>query len=289
MSNIKQVGSNRASLGEGPVWDEATQCLFWVDSLQGILFRLDHEKTDSWQLPCMVGSLAVIDDLRVLLALQTGFHLFNLNSRTLTPIQDPESDNPDTRFNDGKTDSCGSFLAGSMGIKIRDRGLGALYRLKGDLSLEVLEDDVVVANGPCFSPDGQTFYFNDGRRRILAYDYNPDGPLSNKRVFFDGHQYETGSDGATVDAEGNLWVALIGSGEIGCIHPDGTLIERIPMPVDLPSSVMFGGPDLRTLYITSISDSGNRQSHSPGAGGLYRIDDLGVRGIAERRFSFVSN
>ena len=84
-----------------------------------------------------------------------------------------------------------------MGITIRDKALGALYRLHPDLSLDTLEPDVIVANGPCFSPDGHTLYFNDGRRRILAYDYTPSGPLRNKRQLFDGNSHQTASDGAT--------------------------------------------------------------------------------------------
>ncbi len=285
MVKIQRIANIKNSLGEGPLWDAATSCLYWVDSLSGEIFRRDENaQIETWSLPCMIGSLAVINDKQAIVALQTGFHFFDFASGELNPIIDPESGSAETRFNDGKTDRAGSFLAGSMGIKIRDRALGRLYRMGSDLKLEILEADVIVANGPCFSPDGSIFYFNDGRRRILAYDYDPNGPLRNKRIFFNGADHDTGSDGATVDSEGNLWAAFVGSGEIGCISPDGKILERIPMPVRLPSSVMFGGTGLDELYVTSISDSGNRTSEEEGAGGLYRLSGLGATGIAEMRF-----
>ena len=295
MISIDRIGTVTNKLGEGPVWDLDTQSLYWVDSYAGEIFRLcpgagvTTAEPDSWSVPGMIGSLAVIDDHRLIVALQSGFHLLDLKTGQLDAVVDPEQGMPETRFNDGKTDRAGNFLAGSMGIKIRDRALGALYRLNGNLQLETLEDDVIVANGPCFSPSGDILYFNDGRRRVLAYDYSPTGPLTNKRVIFEGANFDTGSDGATVDSDGNLWLALTGSSEIGMISPQGEILERIAMPIKLPSSVMFGGEALDELFVTSISNSGNRLSSEAGAGGLYRITGLNVRGISEARFKLAAN
>ena len=283
---IERIGSIKNALGEGPLWDHQQQRLFWVDSLKGCIYCLDQtEEVTHWQLPQMIGSLAVVTEHTLLVALQNGLHFFNLQSNALTLISDPESEQPATRFNDGKTDRFGNFIAGTMGITIRDRALGALYRLHPDLSLDILEPDVIVANGPCFSPDGHTLYFNDGRRRILAYDYSPTGPLKNKRQLFDGNSHQTSSDGATVDTEGNVWTALTGSGEIGCLSTQGKLKNRIKMPVSLPSSVMFAGPNLDELYVTSISDSGNRRNEEYDSGGLFRIKGLDAAGLVETPFS----
>lgn len=286
MTEIYRIANIKNQLGEGPLWDAQSNSLFWVDSLKGEIFRLsDNGAIESWSLPSMIGSLAIITANKAIVALGSGFHFFDFTRSELSAIADPEANIPETRFNDGKTDRSGNFIAGSMGIKIRDRPLASLYRMKPDLTLEVLEPDVIVANGPCFSPDGSTFYFNDGRRRILAYDYDPSGPLTNKRTLFDGEQHDTSSDGATVDSDGNLWVALTGSGEVGCISPEGKLLQRIPMPVRLPSSVMFGGAGMNELYVTSISNSGNRTSDEEGAGGLFRLTGIGATGIAEKRFA----
>ncbi|MEM7018548.1 MAG: SMP-30/gluconolactonase/LRE family protein [Pseudomonadota bacterium] len=289
MINIERISTIKNALGEGPVWDAGLQSLFWLDSFKGQIFCLGASgEIQLWPMPCMIGSLAIVDDSRAIVALQTGFHFFNFVTNELTSVADPEAEIIETRFNDGKTDRAGNFVAGSMGIKIRDRALAHLYRVNSDLSIEVLDDDVIVSNGPCFSPEGDILYFNDGRRRMLAYDYVPDKPLTNKRVFFEGAAHNTGSDGATVDKEGNVWTALTGSSEVGCISPQGKILERIPMPIKLPSSVMFGGPELNELYVTSISNSGNRTSDEEGAGGLYKITGLGATGIAEPRFNCIT-
>ena len=286
MPHIERIASITNDLGEGPLWDHQSKSLFWVDSLKGKILRLSADDIiHSYDLPTMIGSLAIVDNDRAIVALQTGLYLFSFTQGTLQPICDPEAEQNETRFNDGKTDRQGSFLVGSMGIKVRDRALASLYRVNANLDIEILEDNVIVANGPCFSPDGSVLYFNDGRRRILAYDYSPNGPLKNKRIFFDGRKHHTSSDGATVDRDGNLWVALTGSSEVGCITPEGQLVERILMPVKLPSSVMFGGAHLDELYVTSIRNSGNRISDETGAGGLFRITNLGVIGVPEQRFN----
>ena len=282
---ISRVTSITNSLGEGPLWDADTSRLFWVDSLQGRIFCLmPSEEVLNWKVPGMIGSLAVVDDQKLLVALTKGLYFFYLETQELVLLESLESQIAETRMNDGKTDRFGNFIVGSMGMKVRDRGVGNLYRLRPNSSIEVLDQDVIVANGPCFSPDGSVFYFNDGRRRILRYDYSPSQPLRNRQAFFSGIDYGTSPDGATVDEDGNVWVALVGSGEVGCLRPDGVLIDRIKMPIDRPSSVMFGGDQLEDLFVTSISDSGNNVSLEPGAGGLYRVRGLGVRGLPESRF-----
>ena len=285
MIKIEQISNLRNQLGEGPLWDENLQCLFWVDSLKGEILRLaTNGRIDRYDMPEMIGSLAIKDNNTAIIALRKGLHFFSFSNQSLKKICDLEKDQFDTRFNDGKTDRQGNFIVGTMCMKYRKNPRAALYRINRELKIEVIEKDVIVANGPCFSPDGSIFYFNDGRRRILAYDYDPKGALTNKRIFFDGKSYGTSSDGATVDADGNIWTALTGSQEIGCISPSGNLTTRISMPVKLPSSVIFGGPNLDELFVTSIKNSGNRVSSEYLAGSLFRIKNLGARGIAETRF-----
>ncbi|OUV12114.1 MAG: hypothetical protein CBC47_00395 [Alphaproteobacteria bacterium TMED87] len=285
MIKIEQIGFLRNQLGEGPLWDDELQCFFWIDSLKGEIWRLDKEDEIRRYITSeMIGSLAIIDDDMAIVALRTGLYLFSFSTQSLSKIWDLKNDQVDLRLNDGKTDRQGNFIVGSMCVKDRRQPKAALYRINSELRVEILEEDVIVTNGPCFSPNGSTFYFNDGRRRILAYDYDPKGPLKNKRIFFDGSKYGTSSDGATVASDGNIWTALTGSHEIGCISPSGDLITRIPMPVKLPSSVMFGGTGLNELFVTSISNSGNRVSKEHLAGSLFKITNINAQGIAEQRF-----
>ena len=165
---------------------------------------------------------------------------------------------------------------------------GALYRLDADFSWVRLDDGITCSNGPCWSPDGRTFYFADSpRRTIWAYDYDLDsGALHNKRVFVSTGAFDAFPDGATVDAEGHLWSALFGSGRIARFAPDGSLDRTVELPVAWVSSVMFGGPGLDVLFATSIGGRLlDERDPSPDAGALFAIHGLGVKGLPEPRFA----
>ena len=286
---IVRVGETADTLGEGPLWDVAEQALYWVDSTGCLIHRLDPatgERRD-WRVPGAIGSMALRAGGGAVIALETGFHLFDFENGKASPVIDPEADEARTRFNDGKVDRQGRFLCGSMARTMRTQGLGSLYRLDPDLSLRKLAGDIAVSNGPCFSPDGATFYFADSTRLVIyAYDYDQScGAIANRRVFADFAALDTAPDGATVDAEGNLWSALVRSGQIGCFAPDGRSLRKLAMPCALPSSVMFGGPDLDVLYVTSIRDSGNRTAFGEHDGGLFAVTGLDARGLPEPRFA----
>ncbi len=287
---IERVGETRDQLGEGPLWDPVEQVLYWVDTMGRLIHRLDPASgaRRDWPVPGEIGSLALRQRGGAVLALIDGFHFFDFETGQTMPIADPEPGNTETRFNDGKVDRQGRFLAGTMSRERRDKGLGSLYRLDPDLTVSKLEDDVIVSNGPCFSPDGRTFYFADSpRRQISAYDYDTaTGAIANKRILVDTAPMETAPDGATVDAEGCIWTALVRSGQIGRFRPDGSLDRLIDMPTPHPSSVMFGGADLDQIYVTSISRSLTRDAENdPGAGGLYAVSGTGVTGLPEPRFA----
>ena len=133
---------------------------------------------------------------------------------------------------------------------------GALYRLDPDLSLHKLDDGIIVSNGPCWSPDGSIFYFADTwTGEIWAYDYDLEtGAVSNRRTFCKVDRSRGGAaDGSTVDAEGCLWNALVYDGRLVRYTPDGKVDRVIEMPVKKVTSVMFGGPNLDILYVTSMA------------------------------------
>jgi L-arabinonolactonase len=287
--DIRRVGSIKNRVGEGPLWDVEEQALYWVDVLREMIHRFVPKSGDllEWPVPGMIGCLALRAKGGAVIALADGLRLFDFASGRATPIPGAEAGDPRTRFNDGKVDRQGRFLAGTMAREMREP-LGALYRLNSDLSVEVLEREVILANGPCFSPDGRTLYFGDTRRRsIFAYDYDPaGGPLRNKRVLIDTASYDTGPDGATVDAEGYLWSAQVLKGCLRRFAPDGRLDRTIELPVSYPSSVMFGGPGLDVLFVTSISEPLNERAPAePEAGALLAIHGLGVQGLPESRFA----
>lgn len=277
-------------LGESPVWDADGGHLFWVDGASRLVRRW-HQATNTfaeWQMPSMVGSVALGKDDTVVVGLVDGIHEFDLADETFIPLLKPEPVDPLARFNDGKVDREGRFLCGSMGIHADPRG--ELWRVDASGRSDCLDRGIRISNALCFSPDGATMYFADSLdRTIRAYRYGPDG-VERPTILVDTAQWESGPDGATVDSNGSLWVCLIQVGKIACISPTGRLERMIDAPVDLPSSVAFGGDDMATLFVTSIKDSGSGRaiSRHPDGGKLFAIDGLGVRGIPEARFGRVA-
>lgn len=286
---IEKVDTERDRLGEGPLWDPQDRVLYWIDSNGCRIRRLDPAGGDvrNWPVSEQIGSMALRESGGAVIALKSGFHFFDFESGTATPIIDPEQGEGRTRFNDGKVDKQGRFLAGSMDMPGMNAFRGSLYRLDPDLKLTRLRENVGVSNGPCFSPDGNTFYFADSPRKMIwAYDYDgATGDLSNMRTFIDLEPLDAIPDGATVDADGCLWSALVSRGRIGCFSPDGELVRTIEMPTDHPSSVMFGGPGLDVLYVTSIWEWQQVKTENDADGHLFAVRGLETAGLPEPRFA----
>jgi L-arabinonolactonase len=167
---------------------------------------------------------------------------------------------------------------------------GALYRLDPDLSLHKIDDKIIVSNGPCWSPDGSILYFADSwSGEIWAYDYDlATGNVANRRVFTRLDTSTGGAaDGSTVDAEGCLWNAQVYDGKLIRYSPDGKVERVIEMPVKKVTSVMFGGPKLDVLYVTSMAKPPLPRFPGDGVlrGSLFAIYDLGIKGVPEPRFA----
>lgn len=281
---IRRIGHTKDQLGESPVWDDRTEQLYWIDLLAGTIHRFELRTGEliDFHAPAPVGSMVLRRDGGALLALLHSFARYDFGLGEVTSaIASIGCDHPAIRLNDGKVDPYGRFVAGTLhGGRAHDEtALGGLYRLEAG-ALELLDTDLGVCNGPCFSPDGGTFYLADSARRLIwKYDYRRDGPPANKRVFTDTRPFNSAPDGATVDADGYLWSVFVRGGAVARFAPDGRLDRTVEMPVKHPTSVAFGGPDLDILYVTSISKSTNLSDSEPGAGGLFAIEGLGVCGM----------
>ena len=240
-------------------------------------------------MPAPIGSLALTrEGSNAVTALATGLHLLDFSTGEVAFISDPEQGLPNNRLNDGKVDRRGRFVFGSMDTQEADAS-GRLYRLDPDYTVSVLDDKLICSNGPCWSPDDRTFYFSDTwSGEIWAYDYDiENGQVSNRRTFGTIETSPVGGfDGATVDADGYLWNALVYDGKIVRFAPDGTVDRVIDMPVKKVTSVMFGGPTLETLYVTSMARPPlPRFPADPvSAGSLFAITGLGAVGVPEPRF-----
>ena len=171
-----------------------------------------------------------------------------------------------------------------------------LYRLDPDLKVTKVDGGIICSNGPCWSPDDKTFYFADTfQNEMWAYDYDIEtGTPSNRRLFANFEKDFGVADGSTVDEEGCVWNAQIIGGELVRYAPDGSVERRIGMPVRNVTSVMFGGPNLDILYVTSMARVKHPAVHDLFAketkpqflaGSLFAVTGLGIRGLPEPRFN----
>ena len=281
--NVQCVWAANAILGEGPVWDAAAQCLYWIDIKRPAIYRFEpgRGQTGVWSLPKPVGCITPAADGRFVLADENGFAWLDAGSGELTRIADPEPERPENRFNDGKVDRAGRFWAGTL-YEYEVRQAGSLYRLDCDLTVTKWVSGLGCPNGIGWSPDNRTLYFTDSvARTIWAYEYDfATGDLGARRDFVKLDPSDGMPDGLTVDREGGVWSCVWDGWRIIRYTPDGAIEREIRMPVQRPTSCMFGGASLDTLYVTSAS--GGLQG-APLAGSLFAVH-AGVRGLAETPF-----
>lgn len=299
-ANILQVIETGAILGESPVWSPGEQVLYWVDIKAPALHRHDPatgaDKT--WPLPQETGSIALRAGGGLVGALRDGFAVLTPGEHSVAIdwIGNPEPDRPESRLNDGRTDRQGRFWAGSMHDPegppesyFEREPVGAFYRLDPDGTIHRMIEGILVSNGLCWSPDETRMYAADSpTRTIRMWDYDLEtGDISGERVFarIPDDPGRGTPDGAIVDAGGGVWVAEFRGGRVTRFAPDGSADRMIALPVSRPTCPMFGGPDLRTLYVTSakIMLSPEELAAEPLAGALFALD-VGVAGLPEAAF-----
>lgn len=291
MTDVRCIWRGGAMLGEGPVWSAREQSLYWVDIKGRFVhrFKPDTREETSWSSPSAIGCIAQRRQGGFVCAHQRGFAFLNLSMRGkvgLEPICDPSGGRPGTRFNDGKCDPDGGLIAGTMDDAERD-DRGAFYRLGPRLEATTMDQGFRVTNGPAFAPDGRTMYAADSAKQtVYAYDWAPGGIISNKRVFAQLADGEGYPDGMTCDADGHLWVAIWDGWRVARFDQNGKVASTIPVPVQRPTSVCFGGPDLDQLFITSASIglTAEQKAGQRDAGGVFRVKP-GVEGFAAAEFA----
>ena len=292
---ITRIEAPKCLVGEGPVWDVAEQALYYVDIMGKAVHRLDHATgaSQTWSVPGVIGSLAVREQGGLLLALADGFHTLDTKTGDTAPLHLPAGLNPRVQFNDGKVDRRGRFVVGTTDSTAKEP-LGAIYSFTGPGQCQLIDEGITISNGPCWSPDNKTFYFADSlRSQIFAYDYDIEtGAVANTRPFANTTELGLGPipDGATVDQDGLMWMAICEGAKVVAFRPDGTVERVVDFPVSLTASVMFGGPQLDVLYVTTIDPLalkalGLDKPAAEHGGCLWMIEGLGARGIAEPRFA----
>lgn len=278
----------KSLLGEGPVWDVGEQKLYWVDIKRRLIHRFNPATGEdrTWPTPEDVGSLAVREQGGLLVALKSGFHFYNLETGEATSLALPQGQPDNNRFNDGKTDRLGRFWAGSMDDHEKSPS-GGLFRLDKNLECKQMVDGIICSNSLCWSPDSRVMYYADSwQRTVWAWDFELEtGAIRNRRVFIEVPRSDGVPDGATVDAEGFVWLALWDGWRVVRYDPAGRAHQSVKLPVQRPTCPMFGGSGLKTIYVTSASIglSDPELKKQPLAGSLFALEP-GVPGLPEMRF-----
>jgi sugar lactone lactonase YvrE len=282
MVEITCVSGFYARLGEGPFWDPATGRLYWFDIRTSQLFALTPQdgQVRDWRLVSRASAGAPFaDGSGLLISAEDG--LWRFDPATGARAQADPEPRFDTGFrsNDGKADQAGGFWWSTMDDDGGKRP-GNVYRFDGKTN-HLMIGGIHIANGLAFSPDGRTGYVADSAARtIWRFDFDAENNMAGERTVF-AQIPDADPDGAAMDAEGFLWVAMWGGGRVDRFAPDGRVERSLAMSVGQPSSCAFGGPDLDTLYITSAWDGLSDQARTgqPQAGGLFAAK-VGVRGLA---------
>lgn len=284
---ITRLPLPRCSVGEGPVWDVAEQALYYIDILEKRVFRWDPANGGprTWDVPDIVGSMALREEGGAIVALGSGVHTLDFATGAVEPLALLDPPDPRVQLADGKVDRAGRFVFGTSHRQAREP-VGGLYSLGPDGAIAQLDSELILGNGPCFSPDDRTLYHADSMRQaIYAYDYDlATGAVSNRRRFFDCTPYGPIPDGATIDAAGDMWLAVCEGGVVLRLSPAGEVRQVIEMPTRLPASCMFFGPELDRLFVPSIDPSFLGREPDEADGWCYVIDGLGVRGLPEPRY-----
>ena len=273
----------QAALGEGALWNPESVRLYWTDIEGQALHVFDPNTGHDRLYPtgARIGTVVPMHNGRALVALQTGIHEINLTTGQLTCRAAPVTDRY-LRFNDGKCDPAGRFWVGTFDLQQRLHA-GTLYRHDPDGRTHVMLRRITNSNGIAWSLDKTTMYYIDTPTlAVQAFDYDDaTGTIANPRVIVRIPQGSAVPDGMTLDAEGKLWVALWGGGAVHRYDPvTGALLRVVLVAAPFTSSCAFGGPGLKTLFITTARGGllPSQQQEYPLSGNLFAVEP-GVAGV----------
>ncbi|PYE90376.1 SMP-30/gluconolactonase/LRE family protein [Phyllobacterium leguminum] len=241
--------------GEGPVWSESGNCIWWVDIPGCRLLRTDAVtgRTDAWNTPETPGCIAVRADGMLVVGLVSGIFLFDPVSGRFEHACSPES-RDDVRFNDGASDAAGRFWTGTMHLAAA-RPAGAIFCIEPDFTYRRIFEDLWIPNGLAFDQSRNRMYFSDSHpsvQTIWVCDYDVlTGTPVNRRTFATTHALEGRPDGAFVDDDGVYWIAAVEGSQLLRFAPTGEALEPLPVPVSHPTKIVMDRKNPPTLYVTT--------------------------------------
>jgi sugar lactone lactonase YvrE len=283
-SDIELFLDARATIGESPLWCEEG-ALYWIDVKAPALYRTEiaSRQTTSWQFSSDIGGYGLKPGGKgAFVALRIGLFELDFETKTLVKLCDAPFDADTHRFNESDCDPTGRLWLGTMfdpppGAPARPTK-GGLYSFTRDAGLREEDDSSLLHNGFAWAPDGREFFLAHSREgRIYAYEFDLErGAIGARRVFAEVPKVLGIPDGGAFDADGCYWSAIHRGGRLHRYAPDGRLDRVVELPVQNPTMMAFGGPNLRELYITSATHG---EPGKPYEGGILRMLP-GVAGLA---------
>ena len=291
MNKVELLYESKNILGEGITYCSINNNLYWLDiNNKSKLFKLNlsSNKNEVFELPEIVTATSIKSDNELILASNNGLNLFDFSNKKFQRVLNIEDQLISTRSNDGGSDAYGRFWLGTMqnnfdkdgnDVPIKDN-IGKLYKVDIDKTISIVEEGLAIPNTFVWSPDNSIFYFTDTLSgSIFNYDFNLEqGELTNKKKFA---SYDRGlPDGSTIDTDGCLWNCRWGGSCIVRFTPNGKVDNVIEMPVQNITNCIFGGKDMKTLFITTASNIGKNQNDLDG--NLFAIS-LNYQGIEDNK------
>ncbi len=286
------VSAHRFMLGEGSFWDAETQTLYWVDIAARLACRLFEEQYQQWHLPEPVSAFIPTRRGDALVTLASGVYRLDLDSPGYTPNltlvckADPVVGN---RANEARCDAQGRLWLGTMQNNLDEEGgdlpitrrSGGLFRIDADAAVTPLLEGQGIVNTLLWNAEGDALYSADSLDGVIyRYPVLVDGKLGSRSVWAAEHERGV-PDGSAMDVDGYVWNARWGGSCLIRFAPDGSVDQIVELPVSHPTSCVFGGPDMTTLYVTSAEPS---DAHGQFDGALLSTD-VGIQGLPSRRFA----
>lgn len=291
MNKVDLLYQCNNSLGEGITYSSKNNNLFWLDiSNISKLYKLDlsSNKKEIFELPEIVTATSIKSDDELIFATNNGLKLFNMSNKKFVSIVNIEDQQLSTRSNDGASDAYGRYWFGTMQNNFDKDGnstpikknIGKLYKVDTNKKISIIEEGLGIPNTFVWSPDNRNFYFTDTLNGVIHnYDFELEsGELSNKKDFANfnrGHP-----DGSTIDTDGCVWNCRWGGSCVVRFTPDGKVDQIIEMPVQNITNCIFGGNDMKTLFITTASNDEENKNNLDGS--LFAIN-LEYQGIEDNK------
>ena len=286
MSSVELAFRINSCVGEGPLWDDRSQRLLWIDVLDGKVFNFDPitQKNAEIEIGKHVGAIALTDASEIVAAARDEIVSIDLSNSSITSVV-RVINNERFRFNDGRVDARGRFVVGSMGYEPKP-GTASLYSITLPKKIDTVLGHVGLSNGLCWSEDNKKlFYIDTLTSEVAEYSYDLEtGRVSNRRTVITFDTSHGSPDGMTIDRDGNLWVAFWGGGCVRRISPKGQILSEIQLPVSRVTSAAFGGENFDRLFITTASYllSEKELAREPLAGSLFVLE-TDTQGFPEHR------